>query len=115
MTHLLYRLNQLPEDEILDIRQLLEEAEIEFYETSSGNWGISLAAIWLPDDSQLDDAKGLLENYHNYRAQCAREQPVESWWSYAGRQPVKVIAFSLLIGAIFYLLLSPFIAMMIPA
>ncbi len=115
MSHLLYRLNQLPEDEIVEIRQLLEDAEIEFYETSSGNWGISLAAIWLPDDSQLTEAKSLLENYHRYRAESAREQPVESWWAHACRQPLKVVAFTLLIGAVFYLLLSPFVAMMMPA
>lgn len=115
MAHLLYRLNQLPEDEIIEIRQLLDEADIDYYETSGGNWGISLAAIWLPDDHQLEEAKALLENYHRYRAEAAREQPVESWWAHARRRPVKVLAFSILIAVCFYLLLSPFISMMFPS
>ncbi|WP_299774019.1 DUF6164 family protein [uncultured Pseudoteredinibacter sp.] len=115
MAHLLYRLNQLPEDEIIEIRQLLDDAGIEYYETSGGNWGISLAAIWLHDDSQLEEAKEHLEKYHRYRAEAARQQPVESWWSHARRRPIKVLAFSALIAALFYLLLAPFVAMMTSA
>ena len=38
----LFNLRGVPEDEAEDIRQLLDEHEIEFYETSAGNWGVSL-------------------------------------------------------------------------
>lgn len=115
MAELLYRLNQLPEDEVLEIRQRLDDADIDYYETSAGFWGISLAAIWLPDDRQLAQARQLLELYHEQRAESARSQTVESWWQHARRRPLKVFAFSLLIGACFYILLAPFVAMMTSA
>ena len=47
MALLLFRLRNVPDDEADEVRHLLNENSIEFYETSAGNWGISMPAIWL--------------------------------------------------------------------
>lgn len=114
MTELLLKLNQVPDDEAEEIRVLLAEADIDFYETSSGNWGASLAAIWLNDQGQKETVQTLLDEYQRKRAEAARLEPAEPWLKYFIRQPLKVVAFSLLIAALLYILLSPFLGMMLP-
>jgi len=46
-----------------DIRVLLSKNGISFYETPRGNWGASMAAIWLADDNHLEEAQALLKTY----------------------------------------------------
>lgn len=70
----LFRLRGVPDDEAEEIRALLSEHDIDFYETPAGNWGISMPAIWLNDDSQLESAKGLIEAYQQERAATARQE-----------------------------------------
>ena len=72
MSVLLFRLRGVPEDEADDIRRLLSEHDIAFYETDAGNWGIALPAIWLPDGKQLGAARALIDTYQQQRRQCAR-------------------------------------------
>ncbi|NOQ36460.1 MAG: hypothetical protein GQ569_11310 [Methylococcaceae bacterium] len=73
MAVLLFNLRGVPEDEAYEVRDLLNHHEIDFYETSAGNWGFSLPALWLRDESQLNDAQQLLENYQQYRYTSQRE------------------------------------------
>lgn len=47
MGRLLLNLRHVPEDEAEDVRALLREHSIEFYETAAGRWQISLAGIWV--------------------------------------------------------------------
>lgn len=68
MSKILFRLNGVPEDEIEEIRELLIEHAIDFYETPPGNWGISMPAIWVREDDQFETAKDLLERYQNERS-----------------------------------------------
>ncbi|HBH36253.1 MAG TPA: hypothetical protein DDW45_07850 [Gammaproteobacteria bacterium] len=68
MSVILFRLRGVPDDEIDEIRELLRINKIDFYETSAGNWGISMPAIWLRDNSRLEQAKQLLELYQDERA-----------------------------------------------
>lgn len=49
--------------EAQDIGALLSKNGISVYETPRGNWGASMAAIWLADDNQLEEAQALLEAY----------------------------------------------------
>lgn len=112
MAELLFKLNGVPEDEAFAVRELLSEAGIEFYETHAGNWGVSLAAIWLKDDTQLVQAKALLQAYqeqrlHEVRAQ-AKENPPETLWQRWSRYPLQVLAALVLVGAILYFSVAPF-------
>lgn len=63
----LFSLNNVPEDEAEDIRKLLGEQRIDFYETEAGNWGVSPAAIWLRDEVQFERARGLIDAYEEER------------------------------------------------
>jgi hypothetical protein len=49
--------------EAQDVRALLSKNRISVYETPSGNWGTSMAAIWLSDENQLEEAQALLAGY----------------------------------------------------
>lgn len=78
MPVLLYKLNGVPPDEATEIRQLLEDNNILFYETSSGNWGVSLAAIWLSDESCLERAQHILREYQKKRQIRVRGEYLQS-------------------------------------
>ncbi len=73
MSKLLFKLNQVPEDEAADIRQLLNENDIKFYETDSGRWGLGFAAIWLEQGQSFDQARALIDQYQQQRAQRLRD------------------------------------------
>lgn len=111
MSKLLFKLRGVPDDEADEIRDLLTEKEIEYYETSAGNWGISLPALWIRDDSRYPEAKKLLEAY-----QIARTQRVRAEYARlkrAGKQktlkdsflenPLVFIAYIFIVIALLYL------------
>ena len=45
MATLLFRLNNVPEDEAEDVRQLLDDKGFAFYETQAGFFGLGVASI----------------------------------------------------------------------
>ena len=57
----------MPEDEAEEVRALLEQNSIEFFETFAGNWGISLPALWLRDEAQFAQARQLIDVYQEQR------------------------------------------------
>ncbi len=63
MSTLLFSLRGVPEDEVEDIRQLLDEHHIDYYETDAGNWGISMPALWLKYPDELPKARQILDDY----------------------------------------------------
>lgn len=73
MSLLLFSLRGVPDDEADEIRDLLTEQDIDFYETPAGNWGVSMPAFWLRDESQLPTAQTLLSTYQQQRAITQRE------------------------------------------
>jgi len=74
MAVILFKLRFVPEDEAQDIREILSDNEIDYYETSAGVMGISLPAIWLKNDSQLEKARRLIDDYQENRAETARHE-----------------------------------------
>lgn len=66
-----------PEDEIEEVRELLENHEFDIYETEPGRWGIGIAAIWLKDEEQYSAAKTVLEEYQQNRYQNAQADRAE--------------------------------------
>ena len=68
MAQLVFRLKNVPEQEADDIRELLSEHDIEFYETSAGRWQISMAGIWVRDKEQALIAKSLIAEDQAQRA-----------------------------------------------
>lgn len=78
MSLLLFRLNNVPQEEADAVRALLDEDGIEFYETSAGAFGISVAAIWLPDESQAPRAKQLIAEFQERHSRQLRAEWEES-------------------------------------
>ena len=117
MAELLFKLNNVPEDEASEVRQLLEEHDIRFYETPGGNWGISVAGIWLQDKSQLSEAKALLEQYQVERLQRMRAEYQRqkaqgehmTLWRRLRDNPLPVIALLALAAGVLVFSVKPFL------
>lgn len=116
MSRLLIKLRHAPDDEIQEIRSLLQEHRIDFYETQAGAWGISAPGIWLNDEQQYDRAKALMDDYQENRfrekhaeyekLRCAGQH--RTFLQNLLENPVQVIFYSLIVGLILYFSISPF-------
>ena len=72
MAKLIFKLKSVSDDEADDIKNLLTENKIEFYESPAGNWEISMHALWLNDEAQYAQAKQLIDEYQVKRSQRIR-------------------------------------------
>lgn len=88
MAVLLFRLANVPEDEAEDVRQLLRDQDIYFYETHAGMWRVGLDAIWLPDESHLEQARALIATYQQERV--AHQQQVYAELEACGEAPTLI-------------------------
>ena len=117
-THLI-KLRHMPPDELEEIHALMEAHEIDVYETSAGNWGISLPALWLRHDEQLAEAKVLLKHYEQERFTRIRSEYEElketgkarTFLDMARENPVRYIAYLVMIAALIYISLVPFLSL----
>ena len=119
MSRILFRLRGVPDDEADEIRELLKRHEIDFYETSAGNWGISMPAIWLHDNHQLKQAKQILEVYQEER--CSRVQSEYACRKERGENrnlfdifredPLRMLLYVAAVVAIIYFSVMPFLEM----
>ena len=73
MSRLLFKMRHVPQDEAEDIRRILDDHDIDFFETFPGNWGISVPAIWLKHDGQFEAARILIDDYQEERIQRMQE------------------------------------------
>ena len=109
----------VPEDEADEIRALLTNHDIDYYETPAGNWGFSVPAIWLKDADQQPRARALLDQYQRERAIRMRSEYAQL--KKEGRQrtvidliledPVRVILYVAAIVAVIYFSTIPFIGL----
>lgn len=117
MAILLFKLRGVPDDEADAIRALLSENRIEYYETTAGNWGISLPAIWLRDDSRLAEARALIARYEQQRQETARQDYAQqkqagthrTLFQVARQEPFRLFLYLVIIAIILYLSTVPFI------
>lgn len=73
MSKLLFSLRGVPENEAIEIVELLNINKIDFYETSAGNWGVSMPALWLVNTEDYEVAQVLLYEYHRKRSVSQKE------------------------------------------
>ncbi len=117
MAVLLFNLRNVPDDEADEVRALLTENNFDFYETSAGKWGISVAAIWLKDDARLPQARELLVNYQMQRSQEMRaehqrlkdEGKLETFADRVRLEPLKVFIYLVIILVILYFSIAPWL------
>ncbi|BFM49896.1 DUF6164 family protein [Marinomonas sp. THO17] len=112
MATLVFRLKYVPDEEANDIRQLLTDHQIDFYETSAGRWQISMAGIWVKDKEQASRAQQLIREDQIARS---RDMQVPSALDYligclqhARQNPIEALFTLLAIGLILSLSILPF-------
>jgi len=116
MTVLLFKLQNVPDDEAADVRELLAENDIYFYETHAGFWRLGVDGLWLPDTTNLERARELIRAYQIERT--ANQQKVYASLVEQGQAPtlwqnflLSPLRFVLLIIAVLFVLtltLAPF-------
>jgi len=117
MRTLLLNLRHVPEDEANDVRALLVEHGIEFYETAPNRWGISAGAIWIAEDAPAVEAKRLLAVYQDERrvrarteyAEAKRDGSASTWWSLLRDEPLRVVTILIAIACVIAISLWPFL------
>ena len=119
MAIILFRLRNVPEDEANDVRQLLDQHAIDWYETSAGKFQISFPAIWISDNADEPRARQLIDTYQQKRKQeiraeqAARDAAGESdtFLTRAIANPLPVLGTLLFVALILYLSIKPFISL----
>ncbi|WP_067215292.1 DUF6164 family protein [Marinomonas gallaica] len=112
MAQLVFRLKNVPEQEADDVRELLEEHGIDFYETSAGRWQISMAGIWVRDKEQAATAKMLIAEDQANRASRATPISARDWiagfLTHARQNPVEFLFTLVALLLVLSLSLIPF-------
>jgi hypothetical protein len=99
MAELLLNLRHVPDDEVAEVRAMLDQHAIAFYETEPNRWGISAGAIWVKNESDAAQARLLMATYQSERQAHARaerevakrEGTAETFWSQLRRQPLRLL------------------------
>ncbi len=115
MTHLLFKLRDVPDDEAEEIRELLDREGIEFYETPASAFLMSAGAVWVADPVQFERAKRSLEIYQASRALQARAQyrqdrklgRTDTWMTLLARHPLRSVTYLLLAFGVLWFLAWP--------
>lgn len=119
MAILIFPLRNVPEDEADDIRDLLTHNNLEHYETSAGNWGVSAPGIWLKHNSDREPAKILIEKYQRQRTidqqlkyqQLKQEGKQKTSLSLFLENPARFIAYIVIVMVIVYFSIKPFLSL----
>ena len=116
MSKLIFNLKSVPFDEADEVKNLLAENEIDFFESPPGNWGISVHALWLKDESQAILAKQLVDEYQLKRTERIRRETqekidngeYETFFQRLLNRPAQFIISLAIILFILYLSIMPF-------
>ena len=73
MGKLVFKLKSVPEEEAAGVRNALQAAGVEFYETSGGLLGWSLPGIWVKYDSDYDLARERIDEFQQEYVRKVRE------------------------------------------
>ncbi|MDZ7809494.1 MAG: DUF6164 family protein [Arhodomonas sp.] len=117
MSRLLLNLRNVPDDEILEVRNLLEEHRIDYFETEPSRWGISMGAIWLTDGDDYPRARALLDDYQARRRERMRAEyrerrrrgEAEGLWQRLRQRPLEMLVYLGVIALVLYLSTKPFL------
>ncbi len=116
MTRLLMNLRGVPEDEAAEVRELLDEHAVDYYETPPNRWGISMGGIWLRDEADHERVRRLLDEYQARRLEAARAAEAErrrngtqdTFAQVIRRNPVRVVVYLMIVGVLLYFSIRPF-------
>lgn len=117
MAKLLFHLGNVPDEEAEEVRRLLDEHDIATYETRAGFWGLGVAAIWLRDEAQREQARALIDAYQQTLGEQARREHASlvkrgeapTLWRRLRRRPIRTLLLALLAAAVLAVSLLPFL------
>lgn len=109
MAKLLFRLNGVFEEEANVVRQALDDAGFEYYETNQGRWGISVAAIWLPNENDYPAARELLDTVQEEWIEHVRGEYIPTFAERFRERPTAFIMTLLAVIAMVGLTVLPFV------
>lgn len=117
MAKLLLNLYQVPDDEAVEVRALLDRHGIEYYETLPSRWGISHGAIWLAHDEAAGEAMRLLADYQRERQARARAEymaarragTAATLWSICRESPLRVLLAAAITALVLTFVSLPFL------
>ena len=118
MAKLLFRMRDVPDDEAEEVRELLTQNEIPFFETFAGNWGISMPGLWLVNEQQFDEARALLDEYQEARSTRVKSQylwqreqgEIRAFWESFRAEPVRFSIYLGLAALVLFLSLRFFVS-----
>lgn len=118
MSVLLFRLNNVPEEEADAVRALLSERGFDFYETHAGAFGISVAAIWLRDESRAPEARQVIAEFQAQHAEKIRTAWEESrqrgeadtFIKRLRREPLRMLLLIVALFVILYVSIVPWLS-----
>ncbi len=116
MAVLLMDLRYVPEDEVIEVRQLLEDEGLAFYETPPSFWGVSAGAIWLYHEADKPRADEVLARYQQARAEKARSEyqrklaagEIDSFAQRLLRHPIRSLVLIAIILFVAFISVQPF-------
>lgn len=119
MAKILFRLRQVPEDEADDVRQLLDQHAVDWYETSAGKFQISFPAIWVQDDADEPRARALIETYQQERRERLRAERAkrahygedETFLNRVVSNPLPIVLTLIFVAFILYVSIKPFVSL----
>lgn len=111
MAKLVFRLKDVPIEEADAIRALLQENHIAFYETDAGNWGVSLAGIWVQDNAEALTARTLIDDFQQSHHMTSRIEEVPGFLETVRQQPLKFLLSVIIIAVILYYSIKPFLVL----
>lgn len=113
MSVLIFKLNGVSEQEAEDVRLLLEDHALEYYESSAGRWGLSVAALWLKNADQKALARQLIDDYQSARVERIHaelsEGDIQSIMARLKEAPLQMTAIMVVILLILYVSVAPFL------
>lgn len=123
MAKLVFRLNQVPEEEADSVRTLLTEAGMEFYETQEGRWGLSVGGIWLKNNEDFAAARALIDEFQREHQQKMRAQfeadksagNIPTFWQLLRANPVAMLGYWAIILFILFVSIVPIYRFFNPA
>ena len=118
MAKLLFQMRNVTDDEAVEVRVLLEENGIEYFETDAGNWGVSMPGLWLKEEENFEQARELLDEYQQQRGDRIREEyaknlesgETNSMWNNFKENPFKFSTYMALISIVLFISLQFFLS-----
>ena len=99
MSQLVFKLKSVSEAEANGVREVLEQNNIEFYETPGGMFGWSIAGIWVKQDNDFEAARSAIEKFQEEYLQAVRENTNSD----SRINPKKLILLIILVAIVIYL------------